>query len=145
MTTPSKPSVYGALIAAAWFGAACIFALSVAPSAFDVLPPALAGTLVSRVLPPVLTIGIVVGLSVAIVDISFRRWAGVVLSVACAIDRYGIVPRADRLRTLPDGDPGKLAFGRLHAVSVGLYGVAVLAALVIVVAAWRSYGTQYSR
>jgi hypothetical protein len=136
VTSTTKPSVYGALTAALWLGAALIFAFSVAPSAFQVLPRDLAGTLVGRVLPPLLTIGMVFGLSIAVVDISFRRWAGVVMAVACGIDRYGIVPRAV---------PGNANFGRFHAVSVALYGIAALAAIVIVIAAGRSYGTQYSR
>ena len=133
----SKPSVYGALTAALWFGAAGLFAFSVAPSAFDVLPAGLAGTLVGRVLPPILVVGMIIGFGIAIVDISYRRWAGVVMGVACAIDRFGVVPRV--------GAPGTLAFGRLHAVSVVLYSIAAIAALVVVIAAWRSYGTQYSR
>ncbi|HZS60733.1 MAG TPA: DUF4149 domain-containing protein [Gemmatimonadaceae bacterium] len=137
MSSAAKPSVYGALTAALWFGAAWLFAVSVAPSAFDVLPHGLAGALVSRVLPPILVVGMVIGFGIAIVDISFRRWAGVVMGVACALDRYGIVPRV--------GEPGTAAFGRLHAVSVALYGIAALAALVVVIAAWRSYGTQYRR
>jgi len=139
--------------ACAWLGAAILVAAAVAPAAFAVLPSrALAGALIGRVLPPLFIAGIVIGLLAALADVSWRRGAGFVMAGACAIAQFSIGRRIDRLRisiggpidALPESDPRRIAFGRLHGLSVTFLAIAMLAALVIVIAAWRSYG-QYSR
>lgn len=141
-----------ALVVSAWLGAAILLAASVAPSAFAVLPSrALAGALVGRVLPALFISGLVLGVLASVVW-GARWWPGAALAVSCAIAQFAVGPRIDRVRlaiagpveALADTDPRRLAFGRLHALSVGLLGVAMLAALVIVFDSWRSYG-QYSR
>jgi Domain of unknown function (DUF4149) len=130
----------GALIVAAWLGAAVLLTASVAPAAFAVLPSrSLAGALVGRVLPVLFIAGLAIGLASAIADSSWRRWAAFVMAGACAIDQFSIG------RRIHATDPGSPAFARLHILSVAFLGVAMLAALVVVIAAWRSYGTQYSR
>jgi hypothetical protein len=144
-----------ALVVSAWLGAAVLLATSVAPSAFAVLPSRmLAGALIARVLPPLFVAGLVVGLLAVVMETRWQRGAGVVMVGACAIGQFVVGRRIDRLRAtiggpldaLAENDPRRLAFGRLHGLSVGLLGVAMIAALVIAVAAvfaWRSHG-QYS-
>ncbi len=141
-----------ALVVSAWLGAAILMSASVAPAAFAVLPSrALAGALVGRVLPPLFVTGVLVGALAAACEPSWRRAAGATMAVVCAVAQFVVGPRIDRVRlaiagpveALAETDPRRIAFGRLHALSVGLLGVAMLAALVIVLAAWRSYG-QYS-
>ena len=137
-------------LAAAWLGAALLFAAAVAPAAFAVLPArALAGALVGRVLPVIFVTGLAVGAAVAALEAAgapapFRRWrlvAAVAMLLACGIAQLAIAPRIERARAaigpsieaLAPGDARRAAFGRLHAVSVGWMGIAMLAAGVVVV------------
>ena len=137
-------------LAAAWLGAALLFAAAVAPAAFAVLPArALAGALVGRVLPVLFVTGLAVGAAVAALEAAgasapFRRWrlvAAVTMLLACGIAQFAVAPRIERVRaaigpsieSLAPGDARRAAFGRLHAVSVGWMGVAMLAAGVVVV------------
>jgi hypothetical protein len=133
------------LVVAAWLGAAVFLAASVAPAAFAVLPSrTLAGALVGRVLPVLFIAGLAIGLGAALIEGSWRRWAAFVLAGACAIDQFSIGRRIHQLQALPETDARRLAFGRLHALSVAFLGVAMIAALVVIIASWRTYG-QYSR
>ena len=137
-------------LAAAWLGAALLFAAAVAPAAFAVLPArSLAGALVGRVLPVLFVTGLVVGVVVAALEASsagapFRRWrlgAAAAMIVACAVAQFAVAPRIERVRedigpsieALAPDDARRAAFGRLHAVSVGWMGLAMLAAGVVIV------------
>ena len=137
-------------LASAWLGAALLFAAAVAPAAFAVLPArSLAGALVGRVLPVLFVTGLVVGIAVAALEASsagapFRRWrlaAGIAMVLACAVAQFGVAPRIERVReaigpsieALEPGDARRAAFGRLHAVSVGWMGIAMLGAGVVIV------------
>ena len=139
-------------IAAAWLGAAVLFAATVAPAAFAVLPArALAGALVGRVLPVIFITGLVAGLGIAAFETMggaapLRRWrlgGALAMVVASAAAQFVVAPRIERLRAaigpsleaLAADDPSRLAFGRLHAVSVGWMGIAMLGAGVVVVTA----------
>jgi hypothetical protein len=138
-----------AVLVAAWFGAALLAAASVAPSAFAVLPSrTLAGDLVGRVLPVVFTGGIAVGIAAALLaggGTRLRATLGVPVALtcglACALAQFIVGPRVTRLRAaigpaldaLSPDDPRRIAFGRLHAASVGGLGVALLAAAAFVV------------
>jgi hypothetical protein len=134
-----------AVAMSAWLGAAIFFTAAVAPAAFAVLPSTtLAGALIGRVVSVLFIAGLAIGLGAALVGRSWRRWAGFVMASACAIDQFSIGRRIHQLQTLPETDAGRVAFGRLHALSVAFFGIAMVAALAIVIAAWRSYG-QYSR
>jgi hypothetical protein len=137
------------LLVSAWLGAAILLAASVAPAAFAVLPSrTLAGDLVGRVLPPLLVTGFILGMLAAYFG---ARAAGSIMASGCVL-AFGIGRWIDRVRAtipgpvdaLPETDPRRMTFGRLHGLSVALLGVAMIAALVIVVATWRAYG-QYSR
>jgi hypothetical protein len=133
------------ILLAAWLGAAALFAAVVAPAAFAVLPErALAGALVGRVLPVLFVAGIAIGLAAAwLVSRSpvlrlrgLRRALCGVQVAACAMAQFALTPRIERLRAeigpsleaLTLDDARRFAFGRLHAMSVGSLGVAMVAA-----------------
>jgi hypothetical protein len=133
-----------ALLLSAWLGAAALLAAVVAPAAFAVLPSrTLAGALVGRVLPVVFVAGLVVALAGLWLDrpdtgrsLRVRRAALIVAAVACAAAQFAVGPRIERVRKeiggpveqLPTSDPRRVAFGRLHAVSVAWLGLAMVAA-----------------
>ena len=146
-------------MAAAWLGAAVLLTASVAPAAFAVLPSrTLAGALVGRVLPVVFITGMAVGLLTALAEISngpgrpigfaqdggwWRFGAGLAMAVCCAIAQFVITPRIERIRATIGGpvdalaldDPRRVAFGRLHGMSVAWLGAAIVAAAVIAICA----------
>lgn len=136
---------------AAWLGAAVLVAAVVAPAAFAVLPSrTLAGALVGRVLPVLFWSGIVLGVVVALVGRSvgagvLGSGSAVVLAGACAVAQLVVSPRIEALRIAFGGpvdavdpsDPRRMAFGRLHGLSVLLMGIGALAALVALVAVAR--------
>jgi hypothetical protein len=135
-----------------WLGGALFFAAVVAPAAFAVAPtPSFAGALVGRLLPSLFTSGVAIGAAIVAIEL---RWphagsrlrasaAGVMLG-ACAVAQFVIGGQIDRLRTLPGApigalqrdDPRRVAFGRLHALSVAALGAAMIAAATAV-AGWR--------
>jgi hypothetical protein len=146
-------SLAAALLASAWLGAAVFFAAVVAPGAFAVLQShLLAGGLIVRVLPPLFYAGLAIGLVAAILETSRRRWAGWTMAGACAVAQLFIARRIDQLRAtvvgpvdaLPSADPRQAAFARLHGLSVLFLVAAIISALVMVIAAWRS-NAQHSR
>ena len=141
------------LLLALWIGAALLFAIVVAPAAFSVLPTrTLAGALVGRVLPVIFYAGVVIGSLIVILDLMgktgswARTAAGAVSALACAIAQLVVGTRIDRLRAAIGGsldalaldDPRLIAFGQLHAISVGWLGVALLAAIIALALAVRS-------
>jgi hypothetical protein len=141
------------LLLALWIGAALLFAIVVAPAAFSVLPTrTLAGALVGRVLPVLFYAGVVIGSLIVILDLMgktgswARTAAGAVSALACAIAQLVVGTRIDRLRAAIGGpldalavdDPRRIAFGQLHAISVGWLGVALLAAIIALALAVRS-------
>ncbi len=127
-----------------WLGAALFFAAVVAPAAFAVLPDSsLAGALVGRLLPPLFASGVAVGLAILAIELHWRRAgsrrrgsAASVMLAACAIAQFVIGGQIDRLRTvagrpiaaLERDDPRRVAFARLHALSVAALGAAMIAA-----------------
>ena len=141
----------GSLLLSAWLGAALLFAAVVAPAAFAVLPSrTLAGALVGRVLPVVFVAGIIAAAIALVIDRTVdaawpraRRAALVVMALACAIAQFVVAPRIGVVRAGINGpieqieptDPRRVAFGRLHAVSVAWLGLAMLGAGAAVVLA----------
>ena len=136
-----------AVVLAAWLGAALLLAAVVAPAAFAALPSrAFAGAVVGRVLPVVFVSGIVVGAVVAAMALTggpaayarSRAAAAIVLAGACAVAQFVVGPRIHRLRetmgpsieALAAADARRVAFGRLHGISVAWLGAGMLAALV---------------
>jgi hypothetical protein len=142
-------------VLAFWLGAAALFTTVVAQTVFAVLPTrTLAGLVVGRVLPAVFYTGALVAL--VVIGIEFwtdGRWtwrgresASVVMLVSCLIAQLVVAPRIERVRAaiggplenLPLGDPRRIDFGRLHAVSVAWLGIAMIAAAVALVLSARS-------
>ena len=135
----------------AWLGAAVIVAAVVAPAAFAVLPSRmLAGALVGRVLPVLFWSGATLGVIVAVRAVAQAKapsWlaaAGVLLALAGAVAQLLIAPRIERVRAsvgdvpmdvLDSADPRRIAFGRLHGLSLLSLAIAMLSA---VAAIWLS-------
>ena len=153
MTARAGVPLTETLLLAVWIGAALLFTLVVAPAAFAVLPTrTLAGALVGRVLPVIFYAGVVIGSLIVLLDIIGRTgaWgrsaAGAVSALACAVAQLVVGTRIDRLRAAISGpldalagdDPRRVAFGRLHAISVGWLGLAMVAAIVALTLAVRA-------
>ena len=141
----TRASLGQALILTLWLGAALFFAAAVAPAAFDVLPSRdLAGALVGRTLPVVFISGALGALLVLALEMASvprqrrvgRRAAAGVAIAACLIAQLVVAPQIASLRaslsaplaSLATDDPQRVAFGRLHMISVAWLGVAMLAA-----------------
>lgn len=131
-------------VLAAWLGAVLFFGASVAPAAFAVLPTRTdAGALVGRTLPVLMLAGMVVG-AILMLGAGRLRAAGAALRRAtaivgismlasCGLAQLWVAPAIDRIRTAagtietrPPDDPLRRRFGRLHAMSVALLGIAWL-------------------
>jgi hypothetical protein len=127
-----------------WLGAALFFAAFVAPAAFALAPtPSFAGALVGRLLAPLFATGTVIGLAIVAIEFRWPRSgsrlrgaaAGVMLA-ACAAAQFAIGAQIERLRSAAGGpiamlernDPRRVAFGRLHALSVAALAAAMVAA-----------------
>jgi len=140
-------SIASVALLAAWLGAALLVAAVVAPAAFAVLPTrTLAGALVGRVLPVIFWSGALVGVFIAALasGSALRGWrmgAALCMAIPCVVAQLVVTPRIERIRhavsgpidTLATDDPRRTAFGMLHGVSVGLLGLAMLAATVTLV------------
>ena len=144
-----------AVLSALWLGAAIIVAAVVAPAAFAALPSrTLAGALVGRVLPAVFLSGLAIALVNVVLDAmdataagaALRLAASVVWAACAAVAQFIVSPRIERLRSAAGGPidalapdaPLRTAFGRLHGASVGLLGLAMLAALAVLLLATRA-------
>lgn len=133
---------------AAWVGAALLTTAVVAPAAFAVLPTrSLAGALVGRVLPPLFASGLVLNaLGAAAAWRDGERFATARLALctlaaaACAMAQFVVARRIALLRAeigpsldaLAAADPRRVAFGKLHGLSVVSLGVAMFAAAAVV-------------
>jgi len=141
------------LLLATWIGAALLFTVVVAPAAFAVLPSrTLAGALVGRVLPVIFYAGVVIGSIIVLLDLVGRTgaWgraaAGAVSALACAVAQLVVGTRIEQLRSAINGpldalaadDPRRIAFGKLHAISVGWLALAMVAAIIALTLAVRA-------
>jgi hypothetical protein len=74
----------------------------------------------------------------------------VAVALACAVAQLVVSPRIERIRATVDGpidalaagDARRIAFGRLHGVSVGLLGLAALAAVVAAILLVRTIASR---
>jgi hypothetical protein len=140
---------------ALWLGAGAFFSFAVAPALFATLPSrTMAGAVVGRTLPIVFYLGIAVGAIVVALQAAsgrgglrdVRALCGGLIVAACAVAQFVLGRRIDRLRddiggpleNLAVDDARRIAFGRLHGMSVAWLGLAMLAAAVALVAAWRA-------
>jgi hypothetical protein len=148
MTARAVPlSIASIGLLAAWLGASLLVAAVVAPAAFAVLPTrTLAGALVGRVLPVLFWSGMTLGVVIALLGNQlaagrFGVGAATLFAGACAVAQLGIAPRIEALRVSIGGpvdaldvtDPRRMAFGRLHGLSVLFMGIGMLAAIAALV------------
>lgn len=156
------PTLIEIVVLTLWLGAAVFLSAVVAPSLFAVLPSrTLAGAVVGRLLPVIFYAGILVAALVIGLEVAGRggwAWrgrevAGLIMIGASAIAQLGVGPRIERLRgeigrpieELALDDARRVAFGRLHGISVAWLGLAMLAAVVAAVIAARSLHTNGGR
>jgi hypothetical protein len=149
---------------ACWFGAALFFGAVVAPAVFGVLrsfglPNAneIAGSIVTRSLSVVNIVGFFIALLLLITLILRRNASGrlsfiveciclAVIALATAVGHWVIAARMRALRAamvlpidqIAADDPRRVAFNHLHGYSVNALGLAMIAALVIMVLMARS-------
>lgn len=149
---------------ALWLGAALFFSVVVAPAAFGVLrsfdlPNAneIAGSIVTRSLSVVNVSGFVIGLFLfasLFVRASQRSRVAVVIEcisvgvivLATGIGHWVVAMRMRALRAamyipidqVPLNDPRRVAFQNLHGYSVTALGLAMIAALIVIVLMARS-------
>ena len=159
MSRRSDPDLLQFAALAVWIGAAGFFSAAVAPALFAVLPSrTMAGDVVGRLLPEILYSGMIVGVWVAVTQYRERgawNWrgretAGVVMLGACVVAQLIIGPRIARMRAeiggpvelLSTDDARRIAFGRLHGVSVAWLGLAMLAAAAALVGAARTLNSS---
>lgn len=150
-----SPSLIELVALAFWLGAAGFLSIVVAPALFAVLPTReLAGEVVGRVLPGLFYSGIVLGALVIVIEVASRGgWSwrgreilGLTIVISCIVAQAIVAPQIARLRgqiagpieSLPTDDARRVAFGRLHGVSVAWLGIAMLAATITLVLAART-------
>ena len=156
MTARSLPMALMSMsLLAAWLGAAVFVAAVITPAAFAVLPTrALAGAIVGRAVPVLFTLGLLAGAAVAFMNQA--TGAGRLVTggaSALALSSVSALLIATRLRAavaamgspvdaLDMTDPRRVAFGRMHGLSVLLLGIGLLAACVALVAIARHVNSR---
>jgi hypothetical protein len=152
--TRARATAAQVVLGASWLGAALLLGAVVAPAAFAVLPSrSVAGDLVGRVLPVVFYWGILVYVAISLLGRwtdAASRWkprmlAAAVGGAACALAQFVVGSSIEGLRARMGGpvdglaasDPLRVAFGRMHALSVALLGIAMVCALIVVLIAAR--------
>jgi Domain of unknown function (DUF4149) len=142
------PVPVSAVLLAAWIGATLYFSVVVTRAAFAVLPSrTMAGALVGQTLPVLFDSGMLIGaILVGAALLSPARAArtaslagGLSIVALTAFARFVILTRIARLRlsmpavldSLAVDDPVRRAFGRLHAMSVGALGLAMLIGIAV--------------
>ena len=138
-----KPRRLITLLAAAWLGALLAVALIAAPSAFAVLDRPAAGRLVGRLFALEAPISLVLALAVVLLErwrlrlesAPVRPTAAMLMALVglfCTVaGYYALQPMMEAARL----GQGALSFGVLHGLSMGFFGLKLLAVAVL---AWRS-------
>jgi len=140
------------VLVALWLGAALLTVAVVAPGAFAVLPTrAMAGEMVGQVLPAVFVGAIAVPALVLVIAPEARRsiaalTGSVVSALAAGAALFIVDPKIAALRAaaglpidqLSAADPRRVLFGLLHAASVALLGLAMVALAAVLVALART-------
>jgi hypothetical protein len=143
---------------ATWIGGLAALGSVVAPATFEVLEAAdaatgrqLAGRVFGAVLEQFSYVGLGLGAAVLVSlgvravlgprprRFAIRMWTLALMMAATLILAYYITPRIDAIRestagviaSLPDHDPRRSEFGRLHGLSTGLMVLTILAGLAL--------------
>ncbi len=123
-----------------WFGAWCVFAFSMAPTAFGSLPPRSAGGVVGPVIASLHLFGGAAGIALALLARALGRGAWhqslpLLMSVLCLVSHFGVTAEIDRVRDVafgPDGDVEATArWWRLHGISMAIFTAVGLLSLVL--------------
>jgi hypothetical protein len=127
------------VLLAGWFGSFSLFALVIAPTAFQVLPSQeAAGAFVGPVLASLHAYGIFAGLSLTALSVAQRQgWLAVALplalAVTCAVSQYGVTPAINEVQPRSFGEhqqaDAAVRFSQLHQTSRTLFGIVELGAL----------------
>jgi len=149
---------------ACWFGAALFFGAVVAPAVFGVLRSfglpnsnEIAGSIVTRSLSAVNIAGFLIALLLLLTAVLRRSSSGrvsfivecvclAIIAFATFVGHWVIAARMRALRTamvlpidqIAADDPRRIAFGSLHGYSVNALGLAMIAAIVVMVLMARS-------
>ncbi len=128
---------------AGWFGSWTLFALVIAPTAFQVLPTqAAAATLVGPVLRALHNYGIFAGIALALLGGLLQRGrlaivVPVVLTALCAVSEYLVTPAIADLQPRSFGvdleQEAAERFSDLHQISRYLFGIVQFATLGLIV------------
>ena len=115
-----------------WFGSWALFALEIAPTAFEVLPSqAAAGALVGPVLATLHHYGAAAGLGLALIGLLLGRgWPSALLpaclAALCLVSEYGVTPAISEVGPRSfgmDAEPeAAKQFSRHHEISRLLFG-----------------------
>jgi hypothetical protein len=129
------------LLLGGWIGTWLLFGLVVAPTAFRVLPSAhVAGTLVGPVLEALQLFAVAAGLALCLLAVTLKRGAAarvlpLLMAAACLYSQFGLSAEIAEIRSEAFGPHGTEAlmtrFTRLHQVSVGLYILVGVGALLL--------------
>ena len=140
------------VLLAGWFGSFSLFALVIAPTAFQVLPSqAAAGVFVGPVLASLQAYGIVAGLCLTALGGALRRgWLAVTLPLAlaatCAVSQYAVTPAINEVQPRTFGEQQERdateRFSLLHQTSRTLFGIVQFGALGLILLHARPVATQ---
>lgn len=132
------------VLAGSWFGAMALFALVIAPTAFQVLPSqAAAGALVSPVLAALHNYGIGAGVALSgLAAVTRRGWplivAPLALAAICAFSEYWVTPAISEVQPRSFGVNHEVAaaerFSDLHQISRYLFGIVEFGVLGLILA-----------
>jgi hypothetical protein len=128
------------LLLGGWLGAWFLFAFSVAPTAFRVLPAAEAGGVVGPVIGALHLYGAFAGIALAGIarGLGRGRWHQILPLLAaglCLGSEFLLTPEIDRIRSLAFGPDATLEattrWWRLHGISLATYGAIGVIALIL--------------
>jgi len=130
------------ILLAGWFGSFALFALLVAPIAFQVLPThAVAGDLVSPVLSALHRYGVLAGIALGVLSWLTRQGAiaialSLVLALLCGISEYAVTPGIAAVEPRAFGEAMETEaakrFSELHQTSRLLFGLVELGVLALI-------------
>jgi hypothetical protein len=124
-----------------WIGAMLFFSAVVAPAAFAVLPsPELAGRVVARSLRVLHLGGAGAGAALAFLARALGRrrtliWLPALLAGVCLLSHFGVSAALAELRApgALEADAAHARFAALHRLSVGLFSLTLIGAVVLLV------------
>jgi len=130
------------ILLAEWFGSFALFALLIAPTAFQVLPThAVAEDLVSPMLSALHRYGVLAGLALGVLSWLTRRGAvavalSLVLALLCGVSEYAVTPGITAVEPRAFGEAmepeAAKRFSDLHQTSRLLFGLVELGVLALI-------------